>query len=216
MKHTMSPIMIAVVCWFSFFALPAEAALITIEITAEVDYVEDNGNYLDGQINPGDIITGTYTYDSDTPDSSPLNPVQGNYWHYAPPGGVSFNVGGFNFATDSSNVVFRVFIRNDNQSGDDIYGIESQNNLPLYNGTLVDYIWWQLNDHTASALSSDALPTTAPILGQWQANHLRLETLRDYRIDAHVTSAIPEPATVLLVGLGGLILATRIKKQNIK
>jgi len=206
MKHSIIPI---IICMLALSVPPSEATLITIEITAEVDSVRDEANYLDGQINPGDIITGTYIYESTTPDSSPSDPVQGNYWNYAPPAGISLTVGGFNFTTDSSNVVFCVFIRNDNISGDDIYGINSRNNLPLSNGTLVDYIRWQLNDHTASALSSDALPTTAPILGQWQANDLRLETDRAFLIHAHVTSAIPEPATILLFALGALFLRKR-------
>jgi len=73
---------LAIICALSVFALPAKATLIIIEITAEVDSVEDNGNYLEGQINPGDIITGTYTHESTTADLSPSDPIQGNYLQY--------------------------------------------------------------------------------------------------------------------------------------
>jgi hypothetical protein len=90
-----------------------------------------------------------------------------------------------------------------------VYWLASYNNASLDNGALVDSIWWQLNDDTGSALSSDALPTTFPFLGDWQANVLGIEGDRRYGIKAHVTSAIPEPCTVLLFGVGTLFLRKR-------
>jgi hypothetical protein len=201
---------IAIVCAVAFFTPKADAAMITIEIEAVVSYVEDTGNYLEGKIGLGSIITGYYTYESTTQDSSPADPVQGNYWHYSPPAGIYLSVGGFNFQTDPTNVEFQVFIRNNNQSGDDVYGVGSSNNLALVNGTIVNTIYWQLNDHTASALLSDALPTTPPVLTKWQSNHLRLEGQGlNFLVDAQVTTAIPEPSTFLLFGLGTLLLRKR-------
>jgi len=202
---------VVIICALSFSALPAQATLITIEITAEVDSVEDNGNYLEGQINPGDIITGTYTYESSTADSSPLDPTQGNYWHYDPPAGISLSVGGFDFQTDPAGVEFCVAITNNDLSGQDFYLIYSQNNLALSNGTLVGSIWWQLNDNTGSALSSDVLPTTAPFLDNWQSGNILslYGAMCDYIVDAHVTSAVPEPATIVLFAIGALLLTKR-------
>ncbi|MFZ0034907.1 MAG: PEP-CTERM sorting domain-containing protein [Sedimentisphaerales bacterium] len=183
---------------------------VTIYIEAVVDTVEDSGNYLEGQINAGDIITGYYTYESTTPDSSPLDPVVGHYYHYSPPSGTSLTVSNFEFKTDPANVDFLVGIVNNNTSGQDIYWIDSYNNLDLSNGTSVDSITWQLNDPTGTVFSSDALPTTAPVLEDWQSNHLRVHGERGgYFINAHVTSAIPEPATILLFSLGGLFLRKR-------
>jgi hypothetical protein len=189
----------------SIFAYP-----VTIYIEASIDTVEDYGNYLEGQINPGDIITGYYTYESTTPDSSPSDLVVGHYYHYIPPAGISLIVNNFEFKTDPTNVDFLVGIVNNNTSGNDIYWIHSYNNLNLSNGTSVDSISWQLNDPTGAVFSNDALPTTAPDLDDWQSIvGLRLEGDRTFLIDAHVTSAIPEPATLLLLGLGGLILSKR-------
>jgi len=201
---------IAILCGLIFRPTPTEAALITIEIEAVVDSVQDEGNYLEGKIGVGDIITGFYVYESTTPDSSPLDPVQGNYWDYDAPAGIALTVGGFNFMTDPFNVAFHVAIRNDIPTGrGDVYSIGSSNNLPLSNGTPVESIWWQLNDYTGAALSSDALPTKFPFLGDWQANLLVIEGVPRWAffgIKAHVTSAIPEPATLLLLSFGGLFL----------
>jgi len=200
----------------AFYALPAEAALVTIEIEAVVDYVEDKGpgdGYLEGKISPGDIITGTYTYDSDTPDSNPSATV-GRYEHSTPPYGIFLSVSGLDFKTDTSNVGFSVVIVNDSTTGGlhDAYGLRSYNNLPLSSGVNVDIILWWLEDNSASALSSTDLTATAPVLEDWQGNRLCVEALRAFSIDAHVTSAIPEPATIALLGLGGLMLRAGTKK----
>ena len=50
--------------------------------------------------------------------------------------------------------------------------MRSRNNLPLANGFQVGNITWQLVDSTGTAVSSDALPTTAPRLADYQSNIL--------------------------------------------
>lgn len=188
--------------------LGAQATLITIQIEAVVDSVWDDGNYLEGKIGVGDTITGFYVYESTTPDSSPLDPVQGNYWHYAAPAGIALTVGGFNFMTDPFNVAFHVAIRN-NGSRDDSYWLANSNNLALSNGASVDNIVWLLNDNIPNVFSSDALPQTAPFLANWEWNVLDIYADRKYGIRAHVTSAIPEPTTIILLSIGGLFLRKR-------
>jgi hypothetical protein len=184
---------------------PADGFPVTIYIEAVVDTVQDNGNYLEGKISPGNLITGYYIYESATPDSSPADPVVGHYYHYNPPAGISLTVGSFEFETDPSNVDFLVGIVNNNTSGHDIYWIHSYNNLNLSNGTSVDSISWQLNDPNGTVFSSDTLPVTPPVLDDWQSIvGLRLEGDRAFLINAHVTSAVPEPASLLLLGTGFL------------
>ena len=115
-----------ILCGLTFWPAPGQATLITVEIEAVVDSVWDGGNYLEGKIKPGDMIRGFYVYESATSDSSPLDPVQGNYWNYAPPAGIALTVGGFNFMSDPFNIAFAVAIRNNiPPGGGDVYSIGS-------------------------------------------------------------------------------------------
>jgi len=190
---------------------PINAELITIQIEAEVDTVEDEGNYLEGQILPGNIITGYYTYESTTPDTNPLTNV-GDYWHDSSPFGIFLSVGDFNFETDLSNVDFLVEIVNNN-AGIDAYIIHSYNNLSISEGKLVDHISWQLQDSTCDAFSNEYLPLIPPVLSEWDFNHLRIQgdKSNQFNINAHVTSAIPEPSTALLLIFGAALFRKRSK-----
>ena len=194
-------------------AVPAQAELVTINIEGIVDTVDDSGNYLEGQVNPGDIITGWYTYDTDTPDSDPLDPILGNYWHYAPPAGISLSIGTLHFKTDFNNVEFHMAIRNDIiPSGEDIYSVVSNNNFALPSGASLDGISWQLSDDQGTALVSDLITDNPPDLLDWEFNHLRIHGERgEYMIHGHILSAVPEPCTLLFLGLGVLSVVRRVR-----
>jgi len=206
---------VAFLCGLFFGPVGAGGALITIEIEGVVDSVYDPHGYLEGKISSGDIITGLYTYDLSIPDSNPL-PQGADYEHLVPPCGISLSVGDFVFQTDMTNVNFLIEIIN-NYPPVDNYLVRSHNNLPLSNGTLIGGISWLLEDSTGNALSSDALPTTAPVLDDWGFNRLNIgggTRARPLGIQGRVTSVvvIPEPATVLLFSFGGLIFVRRAKK----
>jgi N-acetylneuraminic acid mutarotase len=197
---------VAVIGFLIVGAQPAQAAPITIQFSAEVAVVDDFSDLLGGAISVGNTITGEYTYESTTMDSNPLSAV-GDYWHTTAPYGISVNAGGFVFSTDPANVGFLVEIVNDDLSpgfATDQYLLRSYNNLPLSNGIPVGHIAWQLDDPTATALTSDALPTSLPVLTDWQSLFgLTLEggtsqfPGASYFIRAHVTNVAVRPAPVL-------------------
>jgi len=191
--------------------------IIMIGLTGEIDYVSDYEGLLQGRLNVGDIITGSYTYDSDTLDTHPGPEDIGHYWHYSPPYGIRLTAGGFVFQTDPDNVEFVIAIGND-YYGDD-YLVRSYNNLPIDDDLVIDHIAWHLDDNSGTALSTDALPTTPPVLEDYPDTWFGLviegckfrpgpHMCDDFYIRANVTSVeiIPEPATVLLFALGSLAM----------
>jgi len=191
---------------------PAQGAIITIAIEGVVDYAYDPHGFLGADIEVGDLITGTYTYHTDTADSSPIEGYAA-YWYYDAPGSISLSVKGVEFKTDPTNVDYRIAISDGYQSRD-IYSVRSRNNLPLASGIVVDEVYWVLEDSGQTAISSDALPTKAPILDDWMFNRVMIngpDRGLSFGITGHVTSAVvlPEPATVLLLVAGAVLLRKR-------
>ena len=234
-KHFVEKIITTIVLCLAFHASSGFAFPISIDITATVRSVRDDENVFDGAINVGDVITGTYTYESTTVDSNPSDTV-GDYRHDTSPYGITLNAGGFVFQTDPDNVEFLVEIGNDRYYGTDFYLLRSYNNVPLSDDLVVEHISWQLNDPTQTALSSEALPTVPPILGDWESIFGLMimggfpdpyggYPSDDFLIRADVSSAvlsgsapIPEPTTMLLFGTGlfGLLIAVKNKLNQKK
>ena len=206
---------IALFCGLILSPLGAQATLITIQIEAVVDGVNDPDTDLEGLVKIGDLITGIYTYDTDTPDSSSSANV-GRYEHYSYPCGFSLSVSGLDFMTDPTDTYFEMFVVNNN-AGVDGYSVTSYINLPLSDGTSVSNIKWSLQDTSELALSSTNLATTAPALDAWEANYLDIRgqgVRTGFAIQGHVTSAVvvPEPNATLLLGLGAIALVRKVKK----
>lgn len=142
------------------------AEVVTVSITGHVNYVDDYNSVLDGSITAGTSFTGSYTFDTATPNTGSL-PSVGDYWHTAPPAGVTVSMGSYVFETDSDNVSFLVELVND-QSGLDNYLIRSYNNKTT-GLIVVEHIAWQLDDPTMSALSDVVLRAEPPDLASWQS-----------------------------------------------
>lgn len=223
MKKT--AVLAAVLAILAMNSANLHAQIIEIGFTAEVSEVDDRYDVLGGQISVGNIMTGYYTYDSATPDSAPPE-EGGDYEYYSSPYGISVNVVDLVFQTDPDNVYFLIEVLNNVVSMDN-YLLRSYNNLSLPNGIIVEHISWQLDDFTATALSSDALPTTPPVLADWSDN--RGITIMGYGprpgqpgldaeflIGAPVTSVyiIPEPATILLFSLGTALALRKHRRQK--
>lgn len=176
------------------FTMDARAATVCVDITAEVEYVDDPSSILSGAIDVGDIVTGTYIYESSTPDSNPL-PRVGDYWHTSAPYGITLNAGDLTFRTDPNNVNFLVEIVNSHGNPpSDNYLLRSYTNIFDVGSNSDNHISWQLDDPTLKALSSQALPTVPPVLPRWQSIFgLEIESWDDdtggFFVRSHVTAA---------------------------
>lgn len=209
-------IMTAIVLLFSLLAFQPSinAEIVRIDITAIVDSVTDPGNYLEGKIQKNSLITGYYIYDSSTPDASPSNPIAGHYYYSTPPFGIFLYASDFVFQTNLSNVNFEIGIYNNDMGGGpyggdytlDVYHIVSHNNIFLPNNMPIYSINWQIYDSYGNALQNDSLPIVAPNVRDYQVNYLVIEFSKYFRVYSHVISAVPEPSTILLLGLDYLFL----------
>jgi hypothetical protein len=215
-------------CFILFFSFtPARAELIKIGLTGLVDYVDDPYNLLENGVHQNDSITGFYIYDSATPDSNPQSHV-GEYVYSTAPFGISLTVGGLTFQTDLTNVDFRISVVNGIESGGggDQYFVGSSNNLFFNNNVYIELLSWQLTDYSYTAISSTELPVVPPNLFAWQSGN-DLDILgglggtppcfdEPFDIRGHVTSVylIPEPATILLLATGALLLKRRSFKKD--
>ena len=191
----------------------ARAALVEVEIVGQVTYVDDRDEVLGGQIQANDTFVGSYSYDPFLADSNPLAGV-GDYEHLSSPFGITLNINGLVFASNPQEVDFLIELYNDYGSTDR-YMIISTGNLPL-DGVEVSQIMWQLNDATCGALNSDDLLMTAPVLSDWQSNNFRITCgnngatrITGTIIEAYTGRVIPEPTTVILMGLGAVVLCRR-------
>lgn len=193
----------------------AEAVPVTIKITGTITSIRDLEDYpYDEIINIGDTFTGTYSYNSATLDSC----TSSNYgcYSYDSPYGFNVSLGGLEFKTvDSHDDQFKIAICNDYSY--DRYTVESSQNTPLSTGIAVNRIAWDIYDDTHSALSSDSLTTEAPIINAWSGNTFSIGCggfpggNATFAIWGTVTNAevIPEPATLAILCLGGLLVRTR-------
>jgi hypothetical protein len=109
----------------------------------------------------GTPFTGSYTFNLSTPDNNSF-PEVGNYSHTTAPYGITVTIGSHTFKTDPSNVDFGIEV-DDNYPSRDAYFVYSYNNVPT-DGRPVEMISWMVDDSTQTALSSPALPATAPDL----------------------------------------------------
>ncbi len=196
---------------------------VCISITANVNDVDDMDNILSGSINIGDVVSGTYIYDSMTPDTNLLSTV-GDYQHTSAEYGVSLNVNGLNFKTDPSDVDFLVEIVNDHGNpASDNYLFRSYNNIFDVSSVsdmgmeTMNHISWQLDDSTLTANLSDMLPISPPILSDWnQVFGLNISsesmTASGFRVRSTVSSVeLCAPDTVTV---GSYISATSLNDIN--
>ena len=143
------------------------AEMMTIKVSASVTYVDDIGNALDNQMYVGDVITGTYTFDTLTVDSEPA-PDSGKYEFAPGVAGMSFVVNNLTMTSNQNAATGAYSIEIFNHLGSDGYHVRSFVNLPLTSGASLQEISINFFDPTGTALNSDLLLNAAPDLARYE------------------------------------------------
>lgn len=158
------PFKISIFSLFLCLSFFAHAQRVQVSLNVTVAHVNDPGNVMSG-IKPGDQITGNYTYETDTPDSSPQSTI-GNYYHSTGTGGFDIQFGNYNVVTrQDSPQPLRISIYNSTtQNIPDSYDIRS-NQLESSNGLNASSISIHLvSRQGVDGLTSDQLTSATPDL----------------------------------------------------
>ncbi|HAL46081.1 MAG TPA: hypothetical protein DCP47_09240, partial [Phycisphaerales bacterium] len=186
-----------------------QAVPVTIQISGIVTSASGYG--LPSTIYEGINFSGSYTYDSLTPDSDTAS-YSGRYKHSSPYG-MNISLGGYQFQTATNHIDgFNIGIGNDDPYAPptgpkDWYSVYCNAFIPSGGITINSFIW-NLFDISCNALSSDALSIIAPIIADWDSNTFALSGTdnngKGLSIHGTVTQAVlvPEPLTISLFAMG--------------
>ena len=139
--------------------LAARAAVRNFTFEGQVTYVTDFGFELDGSVTNGSPVKGFYIYDDSVADQNTDSTV-GDYHYTNGVSGMTVRVGNYVFRTNPDHVDFLLEVVNRDR---DSYLIRSYHNVTS-TGLRIDEMAWQLDDASGTALTSDAIPRSAPNL----------------------------------------------------
>ena len=203
---------------FGFGLTSANAIILTYDFSGEVSNVlrVDSSGAFGSAFSAGDSLYGTYTLDTDQSPNFP-RPGEATY------DGSSFDItiNGYNF---SGSAQHRVFNDDPLNSGVDAYSIvnETGYSVPDIGGLISRTFFIQFFDSTGSVFdSTDMVIDPSPLTDfTHQINGLRLDNPEDsedygllYFNIGSVTSRVPEPGTMLLLGIGLVGLAGVSRKK---
>jgi hypothetical protein len=193
-------------CVISLFVLlsSANAAVLTFQFSGNVTQVPLDEVF--GDLNPGDLIQGTFSFDTSATDAVPADPSIGSYTSSAPLG-MDVTIGTHNFKTSGglnigilNGVVDQYTVLATSASGD--------LTLELF-----------LQDNTGSAFSNDHLPLTPPALTDFAQRDFHLiatlaggEVQADGQLGATAV-ATPEPPTAGFILAGSIFLLPAVRKR---
>jgi hypothetical protein len=144
------------------FSETVNAELVRVQVSATVEDVYDPGNVMGGAVQIGTKVTGTYTFDTATPDADEY-PDFGHYRHPLGVGGFDLSVGGLSVKTDNQAPAGLFAVDVINSSTDEGYHVVSFDNLlPWANGARLDNASIDLHKWSDGVMESDALPSSPP------------------------------------------------------
>lgn len=197
------------------------ANLVTFNITAVVDSVDDPFGVINGNILPGDALTGVLQYDLDLPDSDP-DPNYGSF-SADPPGDNFINGSNAGSSFFETILFFDIYTENDPLFSDSIEFFASGDTTPsLLAHPLVDYVDVDilLVDDDQTALINNAPPSTLNLddfeiaFFSLSGDSFDADTgmyFTPFYVMASITdiSRVPEPAGLVFIALGLSLAAIR-------
>jgi hypothetical protein len=175
---------------------PAAAEVVRMRVTARVTTINDPSGLLAGKVALGQRVTGTYVYNTNTPNVSPDPQFIGEYYPYANEARMRFAVGSLVFESKqpTQGIDIRIFAQ---PGGWGNFVMTSRDNKPMTDGTLVTDIQMQL-DGNGNLTESTALPTAVPVFRTYQTKRVSIGT-SNYNIAADLEAAeiiVPDVAIV--------------------
>lgn len=184
----------------------AHGVLMTYQFSGHIDTVDDPFQDWAGLVTPGDVFSGSYTYDPAAPDAYPNDPSVGIY--RSADSSFLVNIGNWTGGTSGQGCQIGIYNWTGWGSEFVIGAIGFQST-----GMSISEMTVGLSRIDGSAFESDALPTTAPSFDLFPSRGFGFQATNAVRIEGTLESLvlIPEPASFLLLLLAGSLIARRFR-----
>lgn len=187
----------------------AAAKSITVRVTGHVTAFNNATGAL-GQIVAGEVITGTYTYDTNTANLDTTGDGNGHYQPSVPPANTSISLGSLLFQSVATSQ-FDIDVRPVAPAlgGTGYFTILATNGQSLASGASVSHIGIAFADPYGQFPSSNALPTGAPILKQLNFSAAHVDGYLNggaWEFDAQIDSVQFVPPAIEVIPSTGDIL----------
>jgi hypothetical protein len=152
----------------------ASAGMITVNVHAHVVSWVDSTGVFGGQVNVGQPVTATYTYDTSTPVLTTGNGYD-QYLVTSPPATLSVSTGAFTFQS-AAGIHLQLTVQPSTVSGQPSnFVLNSQVGQPLASGTPVGLIQFDFEDFSGHWPTSVALPTVAPAVQNLSSSRILVQ-----------------------------------------
>lgn len=151
---------------------PAVAETVRVRVLGRVIHAIDPQGVLNGKIVQGQRLTGTYVYNTNTPNLSP-SPDRGEYRPYANEARVRFAAGGLIFESAQPTQGIYITVDPEDVSSGGTFWMSSFDNKPLSTGVALSDIMVRFHG-SGSLMQSTALPNVAPSLTNYTTKEVRI------------------------------------------
>jgi|GEM_PF-1077636 len=199
-------VLVAVGLVLGFGQRPAHAGLVTWDFGGEIRDIVDADGILGGAINVGTPFSGSFTFDSTTPDSDPENASLGVYDGAVT--AVSGQIGDHTFfESDDFGSEIQVRSTISGEEDHDFGLFASDISFPDFNAVFDLSLF--IKDFDGLTIRTDALPLFPPDLASSSPSMtFTLDPGRTAFV-GELTALVPEPSSLALLAFGSLVLLKR-------